>query len=132
LPCIKYATDAAVNYLGLSAQALLNYVNSLSPKSVAKAWVTFDGTLASPSVVGANYNVSTITKNSTGVYTITFTTPMVDLNYSIVSTAKTTLPLVGTFGTGENTRTVNNVQITTGTFSTLYDSPVVNVVVFGN
>ena len=135
LPCIKYATNAAVNYLGLSAQSLLNVINSLSgvdSKSIAKAWVTFDGTLASPSAVGRSYNVSSITKNSTGVYTVTFTTSMPDVNYCVVSTARNTSPLVGTFGTGENTRSTNSVQITTGTFSTLYDSPLVNVVIFGN
>jgi hypothetical protein len=40
---------------------------------VAKAWVVFDGTAGSPSAA-AGHNISSITKNGTGDYTITFTT----------------------------------------------------------
>lgn len=129
-----YAINATLSSLGLSAQNLLNFINSLSASSrgIAKAWVTFDGTLAYPSAVGRNYNVSSITKNSTGLYTITFATPMADLNYSVVSVAKAFYSTIGTFGTGENNRTLNSIQITTGTYSTLYDSSLINVVVFGN
>ena len=135
LPCIKYATNAEVNYLGLSAVNLLNIVNGLSSidsETLAKAWVTFNGTLANPSAVGRSYNVSSVTKNSTGIYTITFTNPMSDANYSVVSTAKSALPSTNAFSTGENTRSTSSIQITTGTSSALADSSFVNVVIFGN
>lgn len=82
LPCIKYATNAAVNYLGLSAQALLNYVNSLSanPKSAAKAWVSFTGLTTVPQI-SSSYNVSSVSKQATGWYRVTFTTPMTNNKY---------------------------------------------------
>jgi microcystin-dependent protein len=38
LPCIKYATTAALNTLGLSAQNLLNIVNSVLPVIPAPIW----------------------------------------------------------------------------------------------
>jgi hypothetical protein len=52
-------------------------------RGIAKAWVNFDGTTASPSTIRASYNVSSITKNGTGDYTVNFTTAMVDANYVV-------------------------------------------------
>lgn len=57
-------------------------------KQICKAWVNFDGTNAfspnpSTSAIRSSYNVSSITKNGTGDYTITFTTAMSDANYAI-------------------------------------------------
>ena len=39
----------------------------------AKAWVNFNGS-TSPGTIRASYNIASITKNSTGNYTITFST----------------------------------------------------------
>jgi hypothetical protein len=49
---------------------------------IAKAWVKFNssGTRLS------SFNVSSVTVNSTGYYTITFTTAMADANYSAIAT----------------------------------------------
>jgi len=52
-----------------------------------RAWVNFDGTTASPSTIRASYNVSSVTKNATGDYTVNFTTAMVDANYSLTGSA---------------------------------------------
>jgi hypothetical protein len=48
---------------------------------LCRAWVNFNGTTASPSTIRASYNVSSVTKNGTGDYTLNFTTAMVDVNY---------------------------------------------------
>lgn len=48
----------------------------------AKAWVNFNGTTASPSTIRGSYNVSSVTKNGTGDYTVNFTNAMTDANYS--------------------------------------------------
>jgi hypothetical protein len=48
---------------------------------IAKAWVNFNGT-GTPAI-RASMNVSSITKISTGTYTINFTTAMPDVNYSV-------------------------------------------------
>ena len=47
---------------------------------IAKAWVNFNGT-GTPAI-RASYNVSSITDNGVGDYTVNFTTAMVDANYS--------------------------------------------------
>jgi hypothetical protein len=54
-------------------------------KQIAKAWVNFNGT-TSPGTIRSSYNVSSITKNATGDYTVNFTTPMVDANYAVAGT----------------------------------------------
>jgi hypothetical protein len=46
-----------------------------------RAWVNFDGTTATPSTIRASGNVSSVTKNGTGDYTVNFTTVMPDANY---------------------------------------------------
>jgi hypothetical protein len=51
-------------------------------KQICKAWVNFDGTTATPSTIRSSYNVSSVTKNGTGDYTINFTTPMPNANYA--------------------------------------------------
>lgn len=53
---------------------------------IAKAWVNFNGT-TSPGTIRSSYNVSSVTRNSTGLFTINFTTPMTDANYSAVSSS---------------------------------------------
>ena len=45
----------------------------------AKAWVTYKGT--STQAILASYNVSSVTNNGTGDYTINFTTAFADANY---------------------------------------------------
>jgi hypothetical protein len=51
----------------------------------AKAWVNFNGVTTTS--IRAAYNVSSVTRNGTGNYTINFTTAMVDANYAITGLA---------------------------------------------
>lgn len=51
---------------------------------VCVAWVNFNGTSGSTSVRGS-YNVSSVTRVSTGSYTVTFTNNLVDTNYAVVT-----------------------------------------------
>jgi hypothetical protein len=59
---------------------------ALSPGSVGgqlcRAWVNFDGT--GTVAIRASFNVSSITDNGTGDYTVNFTTAMPDANYVFV------------------------------------------------
>jgi hypothetical protein len=51
----------------------------------AKAWVNFNGT--GTVAIRASYNVSSITDNGTGDYTVNFINSMPDANYSVSATA---------------------------------------------
>lgn len=50
---------------------------------LCRAFVNFDGTTGT---IRASYNVSSITKNGTGDYTVNFTTAMADANYTVCCT----------------------------------------------
>lgn len=50
----------------------------------AKAWVNFNG--AGAAVIRASYNVSSVTYNATGDYTVNFTNALASANYAWSST----------------------------------------------
>jgi hypothetical protein len=54
---------------------------SVATAYACRAWVNFNGT-GTPAIVGSG-NVSSITDNSAGNYTINFTTAMPDANYAV-------------------------------------------------
>jgi hypothetical protein len=72
----------------LVAQTISNGTVSTSTENCiqgsAKAWVNFDGT--GTVAIRASYNVSSITDNGTGDYTVNFTNALPDANYSSVAT----------------------------------------------
>ena len=62
-------------------------------KRTAKAWVNFDGTNAfspnpSTTAIRSSFNVSSITDNGTGDYTINFTAALTDGNYAVFGTGQ--------------------------------------------
>jgi len=69
----------------LVAQTISNGSVSTSSANViqgsAKAWVNFNGT--GTVAIRASYNVSSVTDNGTGDYTINFTNAFADTNYAI-------------------------------------------------
>ena len=69
----------------LRVDTIQNAAGTDSPISVpgtAKAWVNFNGT--GTVAIRASYNVSSITDNGTGDYTVNFTAAMTDANYAAV------------------------------------------------
>jgi len=53
-----------------------------APVYACRAWVNFNGTNGS---IRASGNVSSVTRNGTGLYTVNFTTAMPDANYGVAS-----------------------------------------------
>ena len=115
----------------------------LTPANTAgqlcKAWVNFNGT--GTVAIRASYNVSSITDNGVGDYTVNFTTAMQDANYSVVtqSVGETTTSLrggsmiMGTWAGGATLKSTTQLRIYTGyTFTTgsAIDSAEVNVAIF--
>ena len=70
-------TVAGVVTVGSAAQAV---PSGSAPLFMARAWVNFNGT--GTVAIRASGNVSSITDNGTGNYTVNFTTAMPDANYS--------------------------------------------------
>ena len=55
---------------------------------VAKAWCNFDGTATGTNAPTTGYNVTSVTRNGTGDYTITFDTDFSSANYAIMGMGK--------------------------------------------
>jgi len=53
-----------------------------APIYACRAWVQFDGT-TTPPTIRASGNVSSVTRNSTGEFTVNLTTAISDVNYSV-------------------------------------------------
>ena len=60
---------------------------------LAKAWVNFNGT--GTVAIRASLNVSSITDNGTGDYTVNFTTALADANYAVEATGNTNVTTGG-------------------------------------
>jgi hypothetical protein len=71
------------NCTGVPAPAALSTASGSAPSYSARAWVNFNG--AGTVAIRASGNVSSITDNGTGDYTVNFTTAMADANYSAVA-----------------------------------------------
>ena len=65
-----------------SAAPVFQNTSGTEKGQLAKAWVNFNG--SGTVAIQDNFNVSSITDNGTGNYTITYTNAMSDANYSAV------------------------------------------------
>lgn len=57
-------------------------VSGTAPLYGCRAWANWDGTASTPITPRASGNISSITKNSTGNYTLNFTTALPNTNYA--------------------------------------------------
>ena len=57
--------------------------NSTQVGTLCRAWVNFDGTLSGTITPRGSFNITSVTKNTTGVYTLNFTNAMPDTNYAV-------------------------------------------------
>jgi hypothetical protein len=94
-----------------------------------RAWVNFNGT--GTVSIRASGNVSSITDNGTGDYTVNFTNAMPDANYSVAGTCGGNSLGVGISAPGNGlTQATGSVRITTGTPSATFDPTQVQLGVF--
>ena len=102
---------------------------------LCRAWVNFNGT--STVAIRDSGNVSSITDNGTGDYTVNFTTAMPDVNYSVTGgclsaaganqvSLSTKAASGGSVPTLKTTSAIRLITHTTG----LYDPHQVNVAIF--
>ncbi|MCK9549635.1 hypothetical protein [Aquamicrobium sp.] len=103
--------------------------NASSP-GVAKAWVNFNGT--NTVAIRDSFNVSSITDNGVGDYTINFAAPLGNAKYACaMSTEGSTNP--STYGTAVVSRTASALRVKTGYAYTSgnVDMAEFSVIVFG-
>jgi hypothetical protein len=92
-------------------------VTGTAPIYPCRAWVNFDGT--GTVAIRASGNVSSITDNGTGDYTVNFTTAMVDANYAIA-------PSVNSESASSSIRSPQVLSMLAGTTPTTTSFRVIN------
>jgi hypothetical protein len=116
----------------LRVDTIQNAAGTDSPINVpgtAKAWVNFNGT--GTVAIRASYNVSSITDNGTGDYTVNFTTAMADANYSIASIGNRSQAYLTALNDSAAAPTSSAVRIATVTVALSFaDPPYVYVAIF--
>ena len=134
---VTTSTGSGANVLGTSPtlttptidSASVPTVSGTAPLYMCRAWVNFNGT--GTVAIRASGNVSSITDNGTGDYTVNFTTAMPDANYSVAGAFAET-------ATGGNsvfqtyTPVAGSVRITSraGSTSGFQDAVVASVSIF--
>ena len=96
----------------------------------ALAWVNFNG--QTTITVRASFNVSSVVRNSAGLYTINFTTAMSDANYCITGTAALLASSTNAYPICPQSYSTTNCQIDHREAGTQADTNIMNVVIFGN
>ena len=80
--------------------------------TMCRAWVNFNGT--GTVAIRAQFNVSSITDNGTGLYTLNFTTAMPDANYMVTGSTVGNSQNEGQIVTGSNnlsSQSTSSVQL---------------------
>jgi hypothetical protein len=130
--------DTGQLYNSVESTEGTDYRGALYPGYMARAWVNFNGT--GTVAIRASGNVSSITDNGTGDYTVNFTTAMPDANYSAVGSAVKnsssapsstnsgiiTMEVLGSGGYGTTSHRFNVIAAD----GTVRDRDVVNLTIF--
>ena len=103
---------------------------------LCKAWVNFNGT--GTVAIRASYNVSSITDNGTGDYTVNFTTALADANYSVAGSSyfgvdsNPSGDMILSIARRASAFTASSIRVSTSAASsgTAYDQTTVSVAIF--
>jgi hypothetical protein len=121
------------SYTNSDALTLFNASGS-APVYACRAWVNFNG--SGTVAIRASGNVSSITDNGTGLYTVNFTTAMSDANYSVVATSRSSaysfhgIASLISVSSGSFQMETGNLAKSGEWYPIPYDSPIVCVSVF--
>ncbi|MGZ0750112.1 hypothetical protein [Kluyvera sichuanensis] len=115
-------------------------VNAVQPgnQALCNARVNFNG--VGSGTIKSAFNVSSVTRLSTGKYTINFTNPMTNINYcpafsigdgASTGTASAAVSMDSGGVTGNPAKTVNGITIITRSTNGVLDCAEVNMTIFG-
>jgi hypothetical protein len=120
------------SYTDTDALDLFNASGS-APVYACRAWVNFNGT-GTPAIRESG-NVTSITDNGTGDYTVNLTTAMPDANYAftfggqIVAGASNPKSVIGNWSTNPATTSLRIASFA-DSFAAFADNPFINVAIF--
>ena len=100
-----------------------------------RAWINFDGTSGSIGTGRASGNISSVTDNGTGDYTLNFSNAMPDANYAAIGNATSAvggvvgIAVIPDYPTGTQTTTALRIQ-STNTATSKFDAVNYSVAIF--
>lgn len=104
--------------------------NGTAIGTLCRAWANW----TSAGVLNGSFNVSSITKVGTGVFTVNFTAAFADTNYAVTSAGATSATINGWAQSGDTTsgtKTTSSVNVAFITASSnVYDPYTANVAIF--
>jgi len=105
-------------------------VNGVAIGTFCRAWVNFNG--SGTVAISASFNVTSITDNGVGDYTVNMTNAMPDANYSALSTVRFVSGGTYIFSNIHNSiaPTTTTVRFLTGNTASPVDPTIYNVAVF--
>ena len=129
---ISYIETASLDTaLNAPTATALSTASGSAPSYSARAWVNFNGT--GTVAIRASGNVTSITDNGTGDYTVNFTNALPDVNYAFTGTlaAGSASTVVCVAENSNTTRTASLFRIyTSQQGAILIDAPAVMISVF--
>ena len=97
---------------------------------IAQAWVNFDGT--GTVSINDSFNVTSITDNGTGSYTMNLTTALADTNYFLIGMGSLTGTAANTvYEAGARTTSAARVDITRTDTNAAFDADIVSMAILG-
>ena len=101
-------------------------------KNICTAWVNFDGT-TTPPTIRDSFNINSVSRDATGLYTISFSTNMDNQNYVFGGSSSNNGSTTGLVGIVANSPLgLSSIQIRSGNDSgTSVDKALINVYIHG-
>lgn len=87
--------------------------------AVAKAWVSF----SSAGAIESSYNIASVVKNSTGLWTISYTVPFSSASYNPIFTAELTIAALLSAGVKAGTKLAGSIQVSSATLLGILADP---------
>jgi hypothetical protein len=127
----KVTIDSSYN-LQVGGTTVANTTGYVNSRTNTRAWARWNGTNG---VITSSYNVSSVTRNSTGDYTVAYTTALADANYAILTSGAGDT-VYGGYGMYVQIKAAPTTTgcgiITRNGAGTYADQPSVQIAVFGN
>jgi hypothetical protein len=126
--------DDCITTADIAANAVTTAkLGSAEASGLCKAWVNFNG--SGVVAIRASYNVSSITDNGTGDYTVNFTTALADANYAVAGHCGSPGALVGVLHapvTSAGNKTASSLRISTYSLPSgaKFDATFVDITIF--
>lgn len=137
---LGWTTSNTVNFVATSGLApngqyqVTSVTSTTITFTVAVSQTTSGNANFTVGTIRSSYNVSSVTKNGTGDYTINFATAMADANYSVGGIKSSTqgIPCLSIFGSVTTTSLEVKTTYWNGSTTVLEDAALVSIQVFGN